>query len=103
MALQWVAQRELLVDIDAHAPGRLRFMDASRILADLAGAARECLDWWGLPMDVDALRARAISVAGVNAKQTSAAYSARQREDEAAQLARMFARELDGGPRLART
>lgn len=95
VALQWVAQRELLVDIDAHAPGRLLFMDASRILADLADAARECLGWWGLPVDIDALRARAMRVAGVNAKQTSATYSARQREGEAAQLARMFARELD--------
>lgn len=95
VALQWVAQRELLVDIDAHAPGRLLFMDDSRILADLADAARECLDWWALPVDIDALRARAMRVAGVNAKQTSATYSARQREGEAAQLARMFARELD--------
>ena len=95
VALQWVAQRELLVDIDAGAPGRLLFMDAARILSDLAGAARTCLDWWGLPVDLDALRARAQAVAGINAKQTTAAYSARQREDEAAQLARMFARELD--------
>lgn len=94
VALQWVAQRELLVDIDMQAPGRLRFIDASRILADLAGTARECLDWWGLPVDAAALRARAAVVAGVNAKQTTATYSARQREDEAAQLARMFAREL---------
>jgi len=94
VALQWVAQRELLVDIDAQAPGRLRFIDASQVLADLAGTARDCLDWWGLPVDIDALRGRAAAVAGVNAKQTSARYSARQREDEAAQLARMFAREL---------
>lgn len=94
VALQWVAQRELLVDIDARAPGRLRFIDASQVLADLAGAARGCLDWWGLPADEVALDARAAAVAGVNAKQTTATYSARQREDEAAQLARMFAREL---------
>ena len=45
-------------------------------------------------MDAAALRTRAAVVAGVNAKQTTATYSARQREDEAAQLARMFAREL---------
>ncbi|MBX3710825.1 MAG: hypothetical protein KF800_02525 [Lysobacter sp.] len=94
VALQWVAQRELLVDIDARAPGRLRFIDASQVLADLAAAARDCLEWWGLPADMDALRDRAAAVAAVNAKQTSATYSARQREDEAAQLARMFAREL---------
>lgn len=94
VALQWVAQRELLVDIDVQAPGRLRFIDASRVLADLAGTARDCLDWWDLPADDFALHARSAAVAGVNAKQTSASYSARQREDEAAQLARMFAREL---------
>lgn len=94
VALQWVAQRELLVDIDEHAPGRLRFIDASEVLADLAGTARECLDWWELPADDASLHARAAAVAGVNAKQTSATYSARQREDEAAQLSRLFAREL---------
>jgi hypothetical protein len=94
VALQWVAQRELLVDIAAQAPGRLRFIDASQVLADLVGTARDCLDWWGLPVDMDALRERAAAVSAVNAKQTSASYSARQREDEAAQLARMFAREL---------
>lgn len=94
VALQWVAQRELLVDIDEHAPGRLRFIDASQVLTDLAGTARDCLDWWGLPVNDASLRARAAAVAGVNAKQTSATYSARQREDEAVQLSRMFAREL---------
>lgn len=94
VALQWAAQRELLVDIDERVPGRLRFIDASQVLADLAGTARECLDWWGLHADDASLRARAAAVAGVNAKQTSATYSARQREDEAGQLSRMFAREL---------
>ena len=94
VALQWAAQRELLVDIDAQAPGRLRFIDASRILADLAGAARDCLDWWGLPVDDASLRARAVAAGGVNAKQTDVAYSSRQRAADAAQLAHMFAAEL---------
>lgn len=94
VALQWVAQRELLVDIDERMPGRLRFMDASQVLADLSGAARDCLEWWGLPADMATLRDRAVAVANVNAKQTSATYSASRREQDAEQLSRMFTREL---------
>lgn len=94
VALQWAAQRELLVDIELQMPGRLRFIDATRILGDLAGAARDCLDWWGLPVDEASLRDRAALAGSVNAKQTDVAYSAGQRVADAAQLAGMFATEL---------
>ena len=83
VALQWAAQRELLVDIDERAPRRLRFIDADRILADLAGTAQACLDWWGLPVDEASLRTRAALAGGVNAKQTEVAYSPQQRAADA--------------------
>lgn len=90
-ALQWGAQRELVLDmLDAAGPSRIRLLDADRFLEDVPATAVQCGAWLQLPASRADILARAESVAPCNAKAVEAGYSAARRQADARTIARMF-------------
>ncbi|MFC3814913.1 hypothetical protein [Lysobacter sp. GCM10012299] len=94
-ALQWAAQREAVADLVAMDDGaRVRAVDMTWLLGDLAGAMAQCARWLRLDIPAQVLRERCEAVGGRNAKAMDVAYSATQRVREADIVVAHFAREL---------
>lgn len=82
VALQWAAQRDVLLGLMARFADRVRLLDFADLARDPVGVSLACSRWWGLPATEDAIRARAADVAQRNAKAMDVSYSAAQREQE---------------------
>ncbi|UNK50791.1 hypothetical protein MNR01_07255 [Lysobacter sp. S4-A87] len=94
-ALQWAAQREVMADLVAVDDGaRVRAIDMSWLLDDLADAMTQCARWLQVEIPEHALRDRCEGIGGRNAKAMDVAYSAAQRASEAEIVVAHFAREL---------
>jgi Mg-chelatase subunit ChlD len=93
--LQWAAQRELMHDVIADiGPSRIRAIDATALLADVAGTAIACAEWLQLPIPRAALAGHATAAATRNAKALTMPYSPAQRAREADETADDFKAQL---------
>ena len=87
----WAAQREHVLDLVASVGvHRLRGMDASQLLGDVAGTVGKVVLWLQMAVPREVVAAHVAEVAARNAKELAAAYSPEQRAREAGEVARHF-------------
>jgi len=92
--LQWAAQRELMEDIVQAWPRRVRALDMSTLMADVAACVWQCAEWLQLTIPREALAAHTALVAAHNAKALGVAYGPEARASEAAQVGAKHRDEL---------
>lgn len=91
-AIQWVAQRELGLDIlELLGASRLRTLAATSLYADLCGTALSVQQWLGLPSSAVEVEARVAQVGSRNAKDFAQPYDVAKRT-----LETTFLRERHG-------
>lgn len=89
-ALQWAAQRECMVDLVQASGGRVRTLDMSWLLDDLAGAMAQTARWLQLDIPEQVLRSNCQAQAARNAKAIASPYDSQQRAREAMVVTQMF-------------
>lgn len=94
-ALQWAAQRELVLDIrDQVGPDRVWLLDHRDLLSDVPGTTVRVAQWLGLPAPPEELARHAAVTAQRNAKAPEVDYSAAKRSAESQFVSGMFQAEL---------
>lgn len=94
-ALQWAAQRELVLDIrDQVGHDRVWLLDQRDLLADVPGMTVRVAQWLGLPAPPEELEPHATATAQRNAKAPEVDYSAAKRSAESQFVSGMFHAEL---------
>ena len=102
-ALQWAAQRELVVDIqDIVGVSRVWILDQQELLRDIAGVTQRVSNWLGLHPPAEAFAAHVHAVSQRHAKALDTAYGSEKREAERQLVATMFPRELENALAWAR-
>lgn len=94
-ALQWGAQRELVMDVLYRAgTARARAVGMEQLLDDLPGVVLAVSTWLGLGVPVADVEARCLAEGSRHAKAIDKPYSSAQRHEEARFLGRSFADAL---------
>lgn len=95
-ALQWAAQRELVLDIQqAAGADRVWILDQHELLHDVAAMARRVALWLGLDPPAEAFAAHVAEVSQRHAKVPDTAYGSEKRDAEKQMVATMFPGELE--------
>jgi hypothetical protein len=94
-ALQWVAQRELVLDVIESVGGdRVRVANLDWLLADLPGAMTQIAHWLRLAIPAEALHRQCAAVSARNAKAIESPYGPHQRAREVAMVSDLYREPL---------